>query len=91
MNKGLKERIPNCILIAEDSTNYPGVTKSADSGGLGFDYKWNTDWTKDYLEYIKYDPYFRAHHQEEMTLSMVYAYSEKFIMPFGHDTASEGA
>jgi 1,4-alpha-glucan branching enzyme len=91
LNSMMKKRNPGVLMIAEEYSAWAGVTGSLKKDGLGFDYKWNTDWTKDYLEYIKYDPYFRAHHQEELTLSMVYAYSEKFILPFGHDTASEGA
>lgn len=53
MNKGLKERVPNCILAAEDSTNFPGVTAPADQGGLGFDLKWNMGWMHDTLEYFQ--------------------------------------
>lgn len=91
LNSMMKKRNPGVLMIAEVYSAWAGVTGNLKKDGLGFDYKWNTSWTKDYLDYIKYDPYFRSHHQEELTLSMVYAYSEKFILPFGHDTASEGA
>lgn len=88
LNSMMKKRNPGVLMIAEEYSAWAGVTGSLKKDGLGFDYKWNTSWTKDYLDYIQYDPYFRSHHQEELTLSMVYAYSEKFILPFGHDTAS---
>lgn len=76
-------------MIAEEHSAWAGVTGALKEDGLGFSYKWNMDWTKDYLDYIGYDPYFRAHHHDELTLSMVYAYSEKYILPFSHDAASE--
>ncbi len=88
LNSMMKKRNPGVLMIAEEYSAWAGVTGALKKDGLGFDYKWNTSWTKDYLEYIKYDPYFRSHHQEELTLSMIYAYSEKFILPFGHDVVS---
>lgn len=90
LNSMMKKRNPGVLMIAEEYSAWAGVTGNLKEDGLGFDYKWNTNWTGDYLEYIKYDPYFRAHHQEELTLSMVYAYSEKFILPFGHEAISGG-
>lgn len=90
LNSMMKKRNPGVLMIAEDYSAWAGVTGNLKEDGLGFDYKWNTNWTGDYLEYIKYDPYFRAHHQDELTLSMVYAYSEKFILPFGHEAISGG-
>ena len=91
LNSIMKKRNPGALMIAEEYSAWAGVTGPVKKDGLGFDYKWNTSWTKDYLDYIKFDPYFRSHHQEELTLSMVYAYSEKYILPFGHDMASERA
>ena len=88
LNSMMKKRNPGVLMIAEESSAWAGVTGDLKKDGLGFDYKWNADWTRDFLEYMKYDPYFRAYHQEELTLSMVYAYSEKYILPFGHDTVS---
>lgn len=90
VNSIIKKRNPGVLMIAEDYSGWAGVTGSLKEDGLGFDYKWNSSWTGSYLNYIKYDPYFRAHHQEELTLSMVYAYSEKFILPFDHDAVSGG-
>ncbi|MEY8523647.1 1,4-alpha-glucan branching protein GlgB [Lachnospiraceae bacterium 38-10] len=91
LNSMMKKRNSGVLMIAEEYSAWAGVTGELKKDGLGFDYKWNTDWTKDYLEYIKYDPYFRAHHQEELTLSMVYAYSEKYILPFSHEIMSEAS
>lgn len=88
VNSIMKKRNPGVLMIAEDYSGWAGMTGSLKEGGLGFDYKWHTNWVADYLNYIKYDPYFRAYHQEELTLSMVYAYSEKFILPFDHDVVS---
>lgn len=90
LNSMMKKRNPGVLMIAEDYSGWAGMTGSLKEDGLGFDYKWNNSWTGSYLSYIKYDPYFRAHHQEELTLSMVYAYSEKFILPFDHDAVSGG-
>lgn len=88
LNSIMKKRNPGVLMIAEEYSAWAGVTGPLKEDGLGFDYKWNADWAKDYLDYIKYDPYFRAHHHDELTLSMVYAYSEKYILPFGHDVVS---
>ncbi len=89
LNSMMKKRNPGVLMIAEEQSAWSGVTGELKKEGLGFDYKWNTSWAKDYLNYIMYDPYFRAHHQEELTLSMVYAYSEKYILPFGHEVVFE--
>ena len=90
MNKGLHLLHPTAILIAEDSTAYPGVTKSVDEGGLGFDYKWDLGWMHDTLEYFKCHPYDRAFMLDKITFSIFYAYNERYILPFSHDEVVHG-
>ena len=90
MNKGLKERVPNCILAAEDSTNFPGVTAPADQGGLGFDLKWNMGWMHDTLEYFQLDPSARTEAYHKLTFSMMYAYNEHYLLPLSHDEVVHG-
>lgn len=85
MNKGLKERLPSALLIAEDSTNFPGVTKPVEDGGLGFDYKWNMGWMNDTLSLFGMSPKAKAENYNKLTFSMTYFYNERFLLPFSHD------
>jgi 1,4-alpha-glucan branching enzyme len=76
---------PGCFTVAEESTAWPGVTKPASEGGLGFTFKWNMGWMHDTLAYFATDPIYRRFHQDQLTFAMMYEYSEQFIMPLSHD------
>lgn len=90
LNSVFKKQTGNALLIAEESTAWPQITGDIKNGSLGFDYKWNMGWMNDFTGYMQYDPYFRSHHYGELTFSMLYAYSEDFILVFSHDEVVHG-
>ncbi|MER6466851.1 1,4-alpha-glucan branching enzyme [Streptomyces sp. NPDC001228] len=90
MNATVYRRAPGVVTIAEESTAWDGVTRPTDSGGLGFGLKWNMGWMHDSLEYIQHEPVHRKYHHDEMTFSMVYAYSENYVLPISHDEVVHG-
>ncbi len=90
VNATAYKRNPGIVMIAEESTAFPGVTAPTDAGGLGFGLKWNMGWMHDSLQYVAVDPLYRSHHHGELTFSMVYAYSENFLLPISHDEVVHG-
>ena len=85
LNSKMHELHKGVIMIAEEATAWPMMTHPVEAGGLGFDYKWNMGWMNDFLNYMKLDPLYRKYHHNDLTFSMVYAYSEKFILVLSHD------
>lgn len=90
MNQGLKKMHPSAVLIAEDSTSYPGVTKPVEQGGLGFDYKWDLGFMHDTLEYFQSAPEYRTRDYHKLTFSMMYFYNEKYMLEYCHDEVVHG-
>lgn len=90
LNEAVHTLQPGTFTIAEESTAFPGVTRSVAEGGLGFDFKWMMGWMHDTLEYFKTDPLYRSFHQHTLTFSLQYAWSERFILPLSHDEVVHG-
>ena len=84
------EEFPDVVMIAEESTSWPGVTRPPERGGLGFTHKWNLGWMHDTLDYLSLDPVHRRHHHHEMTFALLYAYDERFVLPLSHDEVVHG-
>jgi 1,4-alpha-glucan branching enzyme len=90
LNSIMLKRNPHVHIIAEESTSWPGVTRSADEDGLGFTLKWNMGWMNDFLEYMGKDPVYRKYHHNNMTFASTYAYSEKYVLVLSHDEVVHG-
>ena len=90
LNTIIKKEGKGAITVAEESTAWKGITKPVEEDGLGFDYKWNMGWMNDTLSYIELDPIYRKYHHNKMNFSMMYNYSEKFILPISHDEVVHG-
>ncbi|HUH86650.1 MAG TPA: 1,4-alpha-glucan branching protein GlgB [Pusillimonas sp.] len=90
LNDTISRLCPGTVMIAEESTAWPGVTAAIQEGGLGFDYKWNMGWMHDTLRYMGREPVHRKHHHDDMTFGTVYAWTENFILPLSHDEVVHG-
>ncbi|MFW5723900.1 MAG: alpha amylase C-terminal domain-containing protein, partial [Halochromatium sp.] len=90
LNEIVHDQVPGALVMAEESTSWPQVTRPTYVGGLGFDLKWNMGWMNDTLEYFKEDPIHRQYHQNALTFSMLYAFTENFLLPLSHDEVTHG-
>jgi 1,4-alpha-glucan branching enzyme len=90
LNELVHARVPGALMVAEESTAWPGVSRPTSSGGLGFTLKWNLGWMNDTLRYFSEDPINRKFHHNELTFSMLYAFNENFVLPLSHDEVVHG-
>lgn len=90
LNDAVAAEVPDALMIAEESTAWPGVTARTGEGGLGFGFKWNMGWMNDTLAYLRVDPLFRNHHHHQLTFAALYAHTERFVLPLSHDEVVHG-
>ncbi|MBP3784213.1 MAG: 1,4-alpha-glucan branching protein GlgB [Butyrivibrio sp.] len=86
----LHKNYPGLLLLTKETACWPHVTESIEEGGLGYDFKWNNGWSRDFLSYMENDPLFRAGHHDEVTFSLIYSYTERFVLAFTHEDIEKG-
>jgi 1,4-alpha-glucan branching enzyme len=90
LNTAVFREHPGALMLAEESTDWPMISRPVDMGGMGFNYKWNMGWMNDILEYVSLDPVYRKWNQDKLTFSLMYAFSENFVLPLSHDEVVHG-